>query len=312
MPTPSPESPAPVPPLTLSQRVFRPRILIAAAAIALLPVLGPWVINQLPELETRPEYHIPFAQIQLEPPAPSVLPADFLEQVRHRGDFSEELSLLDEDLPARLAKAFASHPWVAEVVSVRNVYPALVTVELNYRHPVGLVEVDGGFYAIDNNSVLLPPQDFEASDLQRYLTITGVRSTPRGAAGKKWGDPAVEAAAELADYLGLRWKTLGLAAIAIPSPSGEVDSANDQLLELTTTGGSKILWGRAPSSKHPGELTAEQKLGRLEKYLAEFGGFDRPHGPYEIDIRHWQEISRKPLETNDLRHTATRRTTLPQ
>jgi len=30
------------------------------------------------------------------------------------------------------------------------------------------------------------------------------------------------------------------------------------------------------------------------KYVTDFGGFDRPHGPYEIDIRHWQEISRKP------------------
>jgi hypothetical protein len=42
-------------------------------------------------------------------------------------------------------------------------------------------------------------------------------------------------------------------------------------------------------------LTSSQKLARLEKYVAEFGAFDRPTGPYEIDIRHWQEITRRPL-----------------
>lgn len=309
---PKPTSDTPVAPAvpTLSQRIFRPRVLIAAAVVALLPVLGPWVLDQLPELEQRSEYQLPFAQIQLEPPAPAPLPTDFLEQVRHRGEFPKELSLLDDELPARLATAFGSHPWVAEVVSVRNVYPALVTVELNYRRPVALVQVADGFYAVDHQGVLLPPSDFDASDLQRYITITGVQSTPRGAAGRKWGDPAVEAAAQLADFMGLRWKTLDLAAIAVPATGA---AATDPILEFTTTGGSRILWGRAPGSKHPGELTADQKLGRLEKYLAEFGGFDRPQGPYEIDIRHWQEISRKPLQTgDDYRHTATRRTDMPQ
>jgi len=305
----APETP---PTVALSQRIFRPRILIVAAVLALLPVLGPWVLNQLPDIEERAEYQLPFQQIQLEPPLPAVLPADFLEQVRHRGQFPDELSLLDDDLPAKLAAAFGSHPWVAEVVSVRNVYPALVTVELTYRRPVALVQVPDGFYAIDQQGVLLPPSDFDAADLQRYLTVTGVQSSPRGAAGRNWGDPAVVAAAELADFIGLRWKTLGLAAIAIPKAAVTATEAHDQILELSTTGGSRILWGRAPGTKHPGELTAEQKLGRLEKYLAEFGGFDCPQGPYEIDIRHWQEISRKPLESSDYRHTATRRVTSPQ
>jgi large subunit ribosomal protein L17 len=50
-----------------------------------------------------------------------------------------------------------------------------------------------------------------------------------------------------------------------------------------------------PGSTYPGELDAGQKVGRLDKYLREFGSYQQPQGPYAIDIRHWQEITRKPL-----------------
>ena len=70
---------------------------------------------------------------------------------------------------------------------------------------------------------------------------------------------------------------------------------DDLQFELLTRNGSRILWGRAPGTNHPGELTVEQKIGRLKKYQSDFGGFDQPHGPYEIDIRHWREISRRPF-----------------
>jgi hypothetical protein len=42
-------------------------------------------------------------------------------------------------------------------------------------------------------------------------------------------------------------------------------------------------------------LSTRQKIGRLEEYVTRFGGFNGPQGPYEIDIRHWRDISRTPL-----------------
>ena len=75
-------------------------------------------------------------------------------------------------------------------------------------------------------------------------------------------------------------------------PRGGADEA---IYELRTVGGSHIIWGRAPDSDHPGELTYQQKIGRLEDYATRNGGFSDEHGPYEIDIRHWHEISRQPL-----------------
>ena len=74
---------------------------------------------------------------------------------------------------------------------------------------------------------------------------------------------------------------------------------------LMAKGGSRIIWGHAPATSHPetgkpeaghpGELSTKQKIGRLDEYVTKFGGFDSPQGPYQIDIRHWRDISRTPL-----------------
>jgi hypothetical protein len=61
-----------------------------------------------------------------------------------------------------------------------------------------------------------------------------------------------------------------------------------------------VVWGRPPGNDHPGELEATQKIRRLEKYLADYGDYGQPNGPYEIDIRHWQEITRRPLAQEQL------------
>ena len=85
--------------------------------------------------------------------------------------------------------------------------------------------------------------------------------------------------------------------IIVPQLAEPSTDPTDILLELTGIGGSRIVWGRAPGSDHPGELEPTQKIRRLEKYLADYGDYGQPHGPYEIDIRHWQEITRRPLAT---------------
>lgn len=309
-PNPS-DVPAVPPRVPMRDRLFRPQTLVVLAFLLSLPVLGPWLWRQLPDLHSQPEYQLAFDQIQLEPQLPADLPAGFLHQVREGAQLEPFLSVLDPELPRILAEAFAQHPWVAQVVSVRNLYPATVSVELVYRRPVAMIQVNSGYYAVDARGVLLPPGDFQASALQRYVPVRGVRSRPRGAAGTEWGDPVVTGAASLAEFLGPRWQTLELAAIEVAPETAVPRDGDEPRFDLVTRGGSRILWGRAPGSQHPGELAASQKLGRLEKYLAEFGSFERPRGPYEIDIRHWQEISRRSLE-NPYANTARGGTTHPQ
>mgnify|MGYP000014694493 CR=1 FL=1 len=290
--------------------VFRPRSLCKFALLAFLAVIGPWIARQLPLLDRRPEYRLPVSQVRLEPEPTDGVPADLVWRVKQRSQLPDEVSLLDPELPKTLAAAFAEHPWIERVVQVRNQYPALVTVCVEYRRPVAVVIVKSGLYPVDGQGVLLPPQDFDPAAVERLIPIRGVITTPFGPEGTRWDDPAVIAAADLARYLGSRWRDLQLAAIHVARPASAKSAPEAIPLELETTSGSRILWGRKPNSDYPGELSEAQKLGRLEKYLAEFGGFDRPHGPYEIDIRHWEEITRRPLpfaSHNSRRHDVPRR-----
>jgi len=282
--------------LRLRRALYRPKVLLLIAAGLVATAVIPRVADWLPDPREREEYRFDPAEIEITPP-PHDVPPDLVDQVLRRSRFPESVSLLEEELTEKIAKAFAAHPWVAEVVSVKKSFPPQVRVALKYRKPVAMVEVSDGMYPIDAGSVLLPPEDFSMADTRRYPLIRSVQTQPQGPAGTRWGDVVVHGAAKLADTLQPHWKDLQLAAIIVPRRTAAQENLDDLKFELRTVGGSRILWGRAPGSKHPGELTAEQKIGRLRKYLADFGRFDHPHGPYEIDIRHWQEITRRPLPT---------------
>jgi hypothetical protein len=287
-------------PPPLVRRIFQPATLMLLACAAGSAVLTPWFLRQLPDLSARAEYRLSFQQIQLSPPPSGPVPADLLRQVQRQRDFPEEISILDRSLARRVALACRAHPWIESVREVRMTYPPRIVVHVAYRRPVALVALKAGYYPVDAEGVLLPPSDFSAADARRYPVIQNVRSVPAGPAGVSWGDPVVLAAARIADALRNDWSELKLTAIVAPKPTKAPVDPADLIFALQAEGGSRIIWGRAPGSRHPGELTAVQKIGRLHKYLKEFGGFDQPRGPYEIDIRHWQEITRRPLDPRQI------------
>lgn len=287
-------------PTPLLYRIFQPGTLMLLACAAGSAVLTPWLLRQLPDLKSRPEYRLAFQDIELVPAPQGAVPNDLLRQIQRQRDFPDDVSILDRTLPKRLAAAFREHPWVESVREVRLTHPPRIVVHVVYRRPVALVTTSAGLYPIDPEGVLLPPSDFSSQDCERYPVVKNIRSVPAGAAGTSWGDPVVFASARLADTLHNDWPELQLAAIIAPKPAKAGMDPADLIFELSAKGGSKIIWGRAPGSGHPGELSAAQKIGRLHKYLREFGGFDQPRGPYEIDIRHWQEITRRPLNPRQI------------
>ena len=276
------------------RQLYRPVTLATAAAVLLAWVFLPRLGDLVPDLNERPEYRLSSTEITITPP-PHWVPHDLVAQVVERANLPRDLALLDEHLVDAVAEAFRHSPWVDEVVSVTKSYPARVTVVLTYRRPVAMVEVKQGKYPIDAAGVLLPPQEFSVAETRNYPTIAGVASTPQGPAGTEWGDAIVCEAAKLADELGPCWKKLGLSAIVCPSVTDRHTKIDEGVFLLTSSGGSRIIWGHAPGTDHPGELSTRQKIGRLEEYVQRFGGFDRPQGPYLIDIRHWRDISRTPL-----------------
>ncbi len=279
------------------RQLYRPVTLATAAAVLVSGLLLQRLSKLLPTLDERGEYRMLATEIEITPP-PHWVPHELVPQVIEQAALPEELSMLDDGLVATVADAFRLCPWVEDVVSVSKSFPPRVTVVLNYRRPVAMVAVRQGHYPIDAHGVLLPPQEFSVADTRTYPTITGIDSTPQGPAGSEWGDPAVEEAAALAAELAPHWKKLGLASIACPPAADSHTKIDEGVFMLTSKGGSEIIWGHAPGTDHPGELSTKQKLGRLEEYVSRFGGFDRPHGPYRIDIRHWRDISRMPLSAD--------------
>lgn len=298
--TPTTNSAAPVKRTPLVNRIFQPGTLMLLACAAGSAVLTPWFLRQLPDLKSRPEYQVAFQEIQLSPRPSGTVPNDLVRQIQRQRDFPEWVSTLDPGLAQRLAAAFREQPWIESVREVRLTYPPQIVVQVDYRRPVALVALKSGLYPVDPEGVVLPPADFSPKDAERFPVVQNVRSVPAGPAGLAWGDPVVLAAARLADAMRNDWPDLQLTAIVAPKPAKADIDPSELIFSLTAKGGSKIVWGRAPGSGHPGELTAVQKIGRLHKYLREFGGFDQPRGPYEIDIRHWQEISRRPLDPRQI------------
>ena len=277
----------------LADRFFRPLRLAKFACLVGLSVMVPYLIQRLPQLATRPEYRLETRRIRVVPAPERPVPADLLEQIRRQNHLPRELSLLDPKLCQTLAGAFAKHPWVARVVSVKQSFPADVVVEVEFRRAVAMVQVKGGRMPIDGTGTILPSEDFAVSDVIRFPTIRLAGTANMARDQGRITEPGLIGAARVAELLATKWSQLELDAIELPRSRDASVDAGDILLQLHAKSGSTIIWGRAPGTDHPGELTAGQKVARLEKYVTEFGGFDRPNGPYEIDIRHWQEITRR-------------------
>lgn len=297
-----PKDPPPPPPLPkppgfirkARQRWYRPGVLLGAAFVVAAAIGYPYLRHVLPDLSQREEYRLRRERVQITQP-PHWVPHNLVEQVWQQAAFPEELPLLEDRLAQDLAEAFQLNPWVEEVLSVSKSFPASVHVKLNYRRPVAMVQVKEGMYPVDAQGVLLPPAEFSISDTKLYPLIVNVHSTPQGPAGSSWGDKVVIDAARLATALAPHWKKFNVLSIACPRTSPEHGTLDEGVFSLIAAGGTRIVWGHAPGTDHPGELPTDKKIGRLEKYIADFGGFDRPHGPYLIDIRHFQEITRTRL-----------------
>lgn len=135
-------------------------------------------------------FSMTFAEIECVPP-PGEARADFLVEVQYLAEIPDKFSLLDAGLTERLARAFALHPWVEEVVRVEITPARQVVIHLRHRTPVLAVASQGTTRAVDRHGILLP----KSADTRGLPVYAGTARPPTGTDGQPWGDPAVEAAA---------------------------------------------------------------------------------------------------------------------
>jgi len=218
---------------------------------------------------------------------PPWITADVRMEVVRNSGLDRRLSVLDEAFVNVVEDAFSLHPWVESVDKITKSYPPAVFVELTFRRPVAVVELTGPegvqLIPVDKHGIQLPAED--VPDIRkRYLPrIGGIVGRPP--VGQPWADPRVIGATELADRLADTWESMHLVDI-LPSARPEIrDEHRYFVFHLITKGGTRVVWGAAPSNAPPGEDDFETKLQRLRECTNRLGPLDSVRGPAVVDVR---------------------------
>ncbi len=232
------------------------------------------------------EYRLDLDDVEVTPP-PAWVRTDVRSQVLTGIGWDPPPSVLEPDLVDQFAQAFSLHPWVRKVTRVTKHHPARVAVELEYRRPVLMVEVPGGWLPVDAEGVVLPAADFAPRETEAYPRFVGIKSAPLGPEGTHWGDPVVSEAALVGEVLAADWTALGLAALRpVDVPVGVPH--NTELhgsFELWTLGQTRIIWGHAPGQELAGEPSGREKVARLKAFALQQGSLDTQGSRWDLDLR---------------------------
>lgn len=185
------------------------------------------------------------------PPPPGRTRVEFLREVRYQNGLPARLSLFEDDLPHRLARAFATHPWVAHVKRIEIGTDRQVHVQLLYRAPVLAVVVAGAgavhSFQVDKHGVHLGP--VHDSSLPVYRLPLATRLDER----------SIQAAAATVAYLRPDQAKLGLKM---------VEGSADRLI-LRGAWPGPVVWGHAPGAEASGEAAADKKRSRLLEHIGQ-------------------------------------------
>ena len=189
---------------------------------------------------------------------------------------------------------------------IRVDLPASIEVELEYRRPLAVIEAatdDGPAYLpIDAAGVRLPDADFSPVERRLLPRISGI--TGRPAVGALWNDPRVIDGVRLVGSLADVWNELRLVEV-VPSSHPQVrGEIRFYTFEITTSGGTRIVWGAAPGSERDAaESPLVVKRQRLLDYAAEHGKLDSIDSPAMVDVRNdlivVPRTARRPLADED-------------
>ncbi|RMF99243.1 MAG: hypothetical protein D6741_08745 [Planctomycetota bacterium] len=268
---------------------------IGACAVGCLAVVAWHAVYRRVEasLPREAEYTITAENIELTTP-PGWIHHDIRREILRNATLEPRLSLLSDDLCAKLFEAARAHPWIAEVRRVEKSYPHRVVVDVVYRKPVCMVRVPGGVRPVDAEGVVLPSTDFTPIEAGRYPLLDGIHTTPAGPAGCAWGDPAVAAGARVAAVLADDWQRLKLARI-LPLSSITPTPGTAEVIVIETRDGSRILWGDVSDTASSTDATARTRLERLREYVRIHGTYCGPKGPQVLDLRLPSGIHVSPL-----------------
>lgn len=257
-------------------------IILGAAVLLVWGVSWAWQ-SVRPRIFNAPRFRLAADDIEITAP-PKWIKTDVKAEALRDASLDESLSILDDELPERVEKAFLLHPWVARVVRVTRRSPARLMVELEYRRPVLMVEVPGGLFPVDAQGILLPTEDFTPAVAARYPRLSGTRPVTEGLPGTLWRDDHVRAAARIAAVLADDWKSLGLSRIVTLDERDNDSESNEPQFELLTRAGQKIRWGKPLADGAAGQKEAKRRLKRLKGLVPDGGHLDDFDLPANLNL----------------------------
>jgi len=281
----------------------RGRVIVALFVVALLGwgMQAVWQ-HVAPSIIHRDRYLLTAEGIAIST-MPAWISADVRMEVVRNSGLDRRLSVLDEAFVSVVEDAFALHPWVESVDRITKSYPPAVFVDLTFRRPVAVVELASPegvqLIPVDKTGIQLPAPD--VPDIRkRYLPrIGGIVGRPL--VGQQWNDPRVVGATELAELLVDSWESLHLVDI-MPSARPEIQADHRYFVfHLITRGGTRVVWGAAPSNAPPGEDDFASKLQRLRECISQHGPLDSVRGPAIVDVRHELAITPRTVKNKSPR-----------
>lgn len=184
----------------------------------------------------------------------------------------ENVSIFDYQAPAVIARAFDSHPSIRKTQQVQIVAGGKILVKAEFRQPVAMVHCEGedgnsSFLPIDKDGVLLPRENFQESDVPRYIWIyaSGIRDSDDRLEGRKFGDQRIEEAAQLCGFLAPHRDQAMIRRVHVYTSN---QPKKGWVFELITAAGAdrpgpRIKWGCALGMEGISEPAPNIKLGRL-------------------------------------------------
>jgi hypothetical protein len=182
-------------------------------------------------------------------------------------------------LPSQIGEALRKEPWVKQVVQVRRYPDRTIEVHCTYRHPLAMIQVDSGFYLVDEDRVRLPGRYAYHPSVK---LIQGVRGEPP-LAGQVWTAPDLRAGLDLVRLLAAEPFSAQITAVLVHNYGGRIDKRGAQLELATDTAGGRIIWGSALGQEME-ENTAAQKIAILRSNYERFGHVGAGRDVIDISI----------------------------
>lgn len=265
---------------TLTAIVTNPMVLVLVITAGAVLLAAKFWSDQRDRLRGEPEFAVGPDKIQLTA-QPEWIRSDFREAALQDFDWQNR-SLLDSNLVADLGQHLQQQLWIRQVTRVQK-QPQVVTVDVQFRRPVAMVELRGKeLYPVDTEGVVLDSDEFSPSQLGQYLriAIAGL-PTNRPFQGKTWPDARVVEASQIADLLtqaGIDLGVVGIYGISRQSVTGSPAPSERKLeteYRLWTANNNEIIWGHAVGAETAGEASALQKMSALTEVTQRHGPIDQ-------------------------------------